>query len=103
MNDNVIGYYLSVCQVKATNPRLAVVSDNYETELQNLMRGMSIERKDIEGAFRLEIADLEQRHLDQLIALKKESEKEKVGPVKIIPSSFNVCVCQLLYQDQMHL
>lgn len=42
------------------------------------MRGISMERKDIEGTFRIEIDELEQRHQMEIKTIREEFKQEKV-------------------------
>ena len=51
--------------------------DNYQ-ELQDLQRGFSMERRDIEDAFKLEIAELEDRHIREKNDMLKEFNQQKV-------------------------
>ena len=55
----------------------------HDEDLLRLQRGMSEERKNIEDAFRIEIAELEQRHSDELDAAVKKLQQEKVRLVPL--------------------
>lgn len=54
------------------------VREKVKGELDRIQRLASMERKETEGTFLMEISELERKHAEQLDQMKKDHDKEKV-------------------------